>query len=52
VAALIEKRLVREVRAKAEMSVWRRDENGGPFALIITKLGRAAITAREPNSPR
>ena len=41
-AALIEKGLVREVRAKADMPIWRRDEKGHSFTLIITKLGRVA----------
>ncbi len=45
-AALIDKGLVREVRAKAEMPAWRRDEEGRAFALIITKLGKAAIAAQ------
>ena len=31
-AALIEEGLVREVRAKAEMPAWRRDEEGRAFA--------------------
>jgi len=31
-AALIDKGLVREVRAKAEMPAWRRDEEGRAFA--------------------
>ena len=38
-----EKGLVREMRAKPGMPVWRRDEEGRSLALIITKLGRAAI---------
>jgi hypothetical protein len=42
-AALITKGLVREVRAKAEMPVWRRNEAGRAVALIVTKLGREAI---------
>jgi hypothetical protein len=42
-ATLITKGLVREVRAKAEMPVWRRNEAGRALALIVTKLGREAI---------
>jgi hypothetical protein len=42
-ATLIEKGLVRQVRAKAGMPVWRRNEEGRPCALIIAKLGREAI---------
>src|ERR1700674_333779 len=40
---LIEKGLAREVRAKTDMPVWRRNEDGRPCALIINKLGREAI---------
>ncbi len=29
------------------MPVWRRDEEGRAFALIVTKLGKAAIAARD-----
>jgi Protein of unknown function (DUF3489) len=39
---LIAKGLVREVRAKAGMPVWRRNE-AARAALIVTKLGRAVI---------
>jgi hypothetical protein len=42
-ATLITKGLVREVRTKAEMPVWRRNEAGRACALIITKLGSEAI---------
>ena len=50
-AALIEKGLVREVTARAEMPVWRRDEKGRSLALIITKLGRAAVASQEDRQP-
>jgi hypothetical protein len=42
-AVLVEKGLAREIRAKAGMPVWRRNEAGRACALIITKLGREAI---------
>jgi hypothetical protein len=42
-ATLIEKGLVREVRAKADMPVWRRNEEGRACSLIVSKLGREAI---------
>jgi hypothetical protein len=42
-ATLITKGLVREVRAKAEMPVWRRNEAGRALALVVAKLGREAI---------
>jgi hypothetical protein len=43
-ATMIERGLVREVRARADMPVWRRNEAGRAMALIVTKLGREAIT--------
>jgi hypothetical protein len=42
-ATLIAKGLVREVRGRADMPVWRRNEAGRAIALIVTKLGRKAI---------
>ena len=44
---LIGKGLAKEVRARTDMPIWRRDDNGRAFALIITKAGRAAIHANE-----
>jgi predicted transcriptional regulator len=46
-ATLIQKVLVREIRAKPGMPVWRRSEEGRSHALIITKLGRTAIKAED-----
>jgi hypothetical protein len=46
-ATLIEQGLVREVRAKPSMPVWRHDEEGRALALIITKRGRAKIDGPE-----
>src|SRR5215469_4884903 len=51
-ASLIGKGLVREVRAKASMPVWRRDDSGGRRALIITSFGRAAINEYEADTTR
>jgi hypothetical protein len=42
-ATLIAKGFVREVRARADMPVWRRNEAGRACALIVTKLGREEI---------
>jgi hypothetical protein len=42
-ATLIAKGLVRELRARADMPVWRRNEAGRAIALVVTKLGREAI---------
>jgi hypothetical protein len=44
---LVEKALVREIRAKPGMPVWKRIEKGHSHALIITKLGRTAIKAED-----
>jgi len=46
-ATLTEKGLAREVRAKTDMPVWRRNEDGRPCALVISKLGREAIKGDE-----
>jgi hypothetical protein len=41
---LVKLGLVREVRAKTEMPVWRRDEAGQSYALKLTAAGLKAIT--------
>ena len=46
-ATLVRRELVREIRAKPGMPVWRRSEEGRSQALIITKLGRTAIKAED-----
>jgi hypothetical protein len=46
-ATLVRRQLVREIRAKPGMPVWRRSEEGRSQALIITKLGRTAIKAED-----
>jgi hypothetical protein len=46
-ATLAEKALVREIRAKPGMPVWRHGEEGGFHALVITKLGRMAIKVED-----
>jgi hypothetical protein len=46
-AALVRRQLVREIRAKPGMPVWKRSEKGRSHALIITKLGRTAIKAED-----
>jgi hypothetical protein len=45
--SLMDKGFVREVRAKPGMPAWRRNEDGRTYALVITKLGRAAIRVAE-----
>jgi hypothetical protein len=39
----MDKGFVREIRAKLDMPAWRRDEDARTYALVITKLGRAAL---------
>lgn len=46
-AALVRRRLVREIRAKLGTPVWKRRENGRSHARIITELGRTAIKAED-----
>jgi hypothetical protein len=46
-AALVRRQLVREIRAKLGVPVWKRSENGRSHALIVTKLGRTAIKAED-----
>jgi hypothetical protein len=41
--SLIAKGLMREMRAKAQMPIWRQTDDQGSFSLIITKQGRSAI---------
>ena len=42
-ASLTARKLMREMRAKPGMPVWRENEAGGKVALVITKTGRSAI---------
>ena len=42
-ASLVVRRLVREIRAKPGMPVWRMDDDGRRVSLIITRAGRDAI---------
>src|SRR5262249_26425649 len=43
VRAPLERGLAREVAAKKNMPVWRRDEAGADYALKITRAGRQAV---------
>ena len=55
-ASLVIRKLMREVRAKPGMPVWRKGEEGRLVSLVITRAGRAAIgvkhylTAQAPHS--
>ena len=42
-ASLVVRRLMREIRAKPGMPVWRMDDDGRRISLIITRAGRDAI---------
>jgi hypothetical protein len=46
-ASLITRKLMREVRSKPGMPVWREGEDGRPISLIITRAGRDAIGVEE-----
>ena len=46
-ASLVGRKLMREVRAKPGVPVWRKDEDGRWIALVITKAGLKAINAEE-----
>jgi hypothetical protein len=45
--ALVKKQLVREIKAKPGVPAWRHNEEGRSLALIVTKLGRAAIKVED-----
>jgi hypothetical protein len=49
-AKLIELEVVREVRAKGDMPVWRGDEQGRAYSLKILKAGRAAVQSAGPSA--
>ena len=44
---LIRAGLLEEVRAAGSLPVWRRDDDSGPIALRITKLGLEAIDVED-----
>jgi hypothetical protein len=50
-SSLVARRLMREVKAKSGMPIWREDANGRPISLIITKSGRNAIEGSDVASP-
>jgi len=57
-ASLVAKKLMREVRAKGDMPVWREDDQGRRYSLVLTRAGRDAIgvtgereVAAEGNAP-
>ncbi|TAL81646.1 MAG: DUF3489 domain-containing protein [Beijerinckiaceae bacterium] len=55
--ALIERKLMREIRAKPGMPIWRRDDEARCFSLVIMRAGRKALemqtaSALEQKAPR
>ena len=46
-ASLVTRKLMREVRSKPGMPVWRQGEDGRPISLMITRAGRNAIVVGE-----
>ena len=50
-ASLVVRRLMREIRAKPGMPVWRTDDDGRRISLIITRAGREAIGVAEDAVP-
>jgi hypothetical protein len=51
VGKLIDMGLVEEIRARAELPVWRRDDDNRPMALRITKRGLKAIQVEDDPQP-
>jgi hypothetical protein len=51
VMPLLKQKLVKEIRAKPDMPVWRRDAKGGcSYALIITRAGRDTINVKSKDT--
>jgi uncharacterized protein DUF3489 len=46
-ASLVTRKLMREVRSKPGMPVWREGEDGRPISLMITRAGRDAVSVGE-----
>ena len=42
-ASLVSRKLMREIRSKPDMPVWREDEEGRETSLVITRAGRDAL---------
>ncbi len=49
-ASLITRKLMREVKAKPGMPVWRHDEEGRPLSLAITKAGNKESGVEEADA--
>ena len=42
-SSLVSRKLMREIRCKPDMPVWREDEEGRGTSLVVTRAGRDAI---------
>jgi uncharacterized protein DUF3489 len=51
-ASLVSRKLMREIRSKPDMPVWREDEEGRATSLVITRAGREAIGIDEGENDR
>ncbi len=49
-ASLVARKLVREIRTKPGMVVWREDETGRNLSLVITRAGRDVIGVEKDES--
>lgn len=50
-SSLLARKLVREIRAKPGMAVWREDEEGRGLSLVILRAGRDAIGVVADDAP-
>jgi len=46
-ASLVSRKLMREIRSKPDMPVWREDEEGRGTSLVITRAGQDAIGIKD-----
>ena len=51
-SSLIGRKLMREIRSKPGMPVWRADEDGRSMSVVIMRAGRDAILASNVAFPR
>ena len=47
IGRLLAERLLEEIQANGSLPVWRRDNERGPYALRVTKLGLGAIQVED-----
>src|SRR6476661_9540944 len=51
-ASLVSRKLMREIRSKPDMPVWREDEEGRGTSLVITRAGRDALGIEDGENAR